>query len=59
LFDSGARPVAGDAPEHQARDEPRARRVVEVKQSTDHFASPQAGYITGQTLVLDGGLTAA
>ena len=37
-LDGRARPVAGDAAEHQAGDEPGAGRVVEIEDPADHLA---------------------
>jgi 3-oxoacyl-[acyl-carrier protein] reductase len=37
----------------------RAGEPAEVADAIRYISSPQAGYLTGQTIFLDGGMTAA
>jgi 3-oxoacyl-[acyl-carrier protein] reductase len=37
----------------------RAGDPAEVAEAIRYISSPQAGYLTGQTIFLDGGMTAA
>ena len=56
--------VTGDDPQAKAAylatvPQQRAGQPEEIAAAIAYISSPQAGYLTGQTIYLDGGMTAA